>query len=75
MAEPLIAEVQRGRAPARAAEDKFTAMVPADGYQSFAFCRRVLLAFEEAGVPPDATIQWSHPTIYAHWRREVLDGR
>jgi hypothetical protein len=71
MAETLIPEISRARGAARAAEDHFTAVVPAEGFQTFTYCRRVLLAFEEAGVPPDAMISWGSPNIYATWRREV----
>lgn len=70
--DQVIAEVQRSRRPPQPAEDRFTAMFPADGQQSFAFCLRVLKAFQEAGVPPDATVQWGYPTIYAHWSREDI---
>ena len=68
----LVAEIVRARASSRAATDHFTAVVPMDEVGTFSFCRRVLVAFEEAGVPPDATIQWSGDRVYAMWRREVI---
>lgn len=64
-------KMQRYRQDPMPARDHYTAELEVTGPYTLDMCRRLLDCFNAAGVPPDATIQWSYPRVYAHWSREV----